>query len=99
MLPRLTVLLLGLVLAGAAPAGAATPEGCDTNPPNQGLSWSQVKPGYYVFVDHKDGQAADKIGFWKETNGVQGLQTVGCVHDEGYTIYDADTAERGVVLL
>lgn len=93
------LLITASVTVTAAPT--TNPEGCDKNPPkdDEVVEGRSIKTdeNTYFYIPLKaveDGtEAAEKMGFWEETNKLPGLQTQHCWKYELVRVYRADTQQ------
>lgn len=103
MLPRIALILAGLVLAGTIPAAGA-PGDCVTTPDEQETFVSPLNGKQYVYVVQgglnggASGTKVAHIGIWEESNGVDHLQTEDCRSASGTRVYPADRKVAGAPL-
>lgn len=99
MLPRLALLLAGLVLAGTMPAAGAPGECVATPEKHQSHRFDN---GQYLYLKHPaDATKTDisNIGIWDETNGRADLQVEDCRLASGSVAYEADRQAAGLPLV
>lgn len=99
MLPRLALLLAGLVLAGTMPAAGA-PGDCVTKPDQD--ETIAIGGGQYLYLKHPaDATKTDVslLGIWEETNGRGHLQTEDCKDASGGTVYRGDKHSAAIPLV
>lgn len=93
MLPRATLLILGLLVAGLPVASSTSPT-CLSSPPQDQTLLYPLKDGVYLYVNASD---SARSGFWEETNGVHGLQIQDCVNAAHGVEYRADKFDGAAI--
>ena len=89
LLPRLSLLLACLVLAGTGllPTTTAENEDC-RSPPREEDFKHPLKEDFYLYLPEGD-EDRSKFGWWQNVNHRPGLQTEGCSVDD-IVVYTAD---------